>query len=302
MQRVLSTAVAFLSLPALANANDPWTYITWTTDSTGNFQVLNPVIVPGLTLGTANCLDVINHAVVVHDSDGNRVGCGLLTLDASAGSTTAVAEIGAYPGVDVVLVNGTVQVTPITSDGASAISFSASLQNAFADTSSLSSNGFGANQQGGVHIHTGTTCDDANLVGAHHYQQTYSVPTLTGPDYWTDVKWATDGASCMNPQITSLAVEGLYYDPDTSSGDMDNTDMNVDGHAVVVHDVDGTKVGCGVIGGPLWDDVTYSSDAQGRTAQIIYVEGFTLTDSYADTGAYLNANGECMLSEFCVAC
>lgn len=85
---------------------------------------------------------------------------------------------------------------------------------------------------GGVHIHTGTSCEDATLVGGHYWDAGVNE---TNPDPWT----ATYGA------VYSSDEHGLAkgsFDLNSGYGLEENN-----GHAVVVHADDGSRVGCGIL-------------------------------------------------------
>jgi Cu/Zn superoxide dismutase len=79
----------------------------------------------------------------------------------------------------------------------------------------------------GVHIHEGTTCDDADAVGGHYFR--------------VDDPWTTEGGAVYNSDGNGEA-EGSYS---VMSGYDTSTD-NV-GHAVVIHSQDGARVSCGIL-------------------------------------------------------
>ena len=275
---LLSSSVA---VSQAADPADPWDSITWTTDSSGAFlQGVPSAEVEGLTVGQATCLDVAGHAVVVHAPNGTRVGCGVLD------STTFVATVGAYPGYDTsqpgaLVVSGTVVVTPELGGG---ILFTGYLNNG---------GGFPASSSGGLHIHTGTSCEAADAVGGHFYSIPYSKPELVPADYWTEVQWATDDAGCFNPQVTALAVPTLYYD---SAATPQADDLNVNGRCAVVHADNGTRIGCGVINDDPWNAVQYATDAAGAYSGSISVPGYSVVElPEDDDGSAINAYGLCAL-------
>ena len=82
---------------------------------------------------------------------------------------------------------------------------------------------------GGFHIHEGTTCDDADLVGPH---------------YWNSDKvidlWTTEGGAVYDtfphgkPKGSFFLYDGFKVE--------DNV-----GHAVVAHAADGARIACGVL-------------------------------------------------------
>jgi len=80
----------------------------------------------------------------------------------------------------------------------------------------------------GVHIHEGTTCDNADEVGGHHF----SVPV----DPWTPAGGTTYDANKRGFAKGSFTL---------TSGD-DTFADNV-GRAVVIHDQDGTRISCGIL-------------------------------------------------------
>ena len=80
----------------------------------------------------------------------------------------------------------------------------------------------------GVHIHEGTTCDDADEVGGHYFS--------VAEDPWTPDGGATYDANnkgFAQGSFTLTSGEDTYAD-------------NVD-HAVVIHDQNGTRISCGIL-------------------------------------------------------
>eukprot|EP00041_Stephanoeca_diplocostata_P039590 m.1637119 g.1637119 ORF g.1637119 m.1637119 type:complete len:2167 (+) comp25481_c0_seq1:68-6568(+) len=86
--------------------------------------------------------------------------------------------------------------------------------------------GLPANSSGGFHIHTGTSCSVASLVGGHYWQP------MSAPDPWNVVMWTSDmhGIGIGNVTVTS----GFGYTENA-------------GHAVVIHANNGTRIGCGTL-------------------------------------------------------
>lgn len=83
----------------------------------------------------------------------------------------------------------------------------------------------------GVHIHTGYTCEDAALVGGHHWNKELLGETPED-DPWNFEKY----------QSTAKGTSTSGFVIDSGLGIADNT-----GRAVVVHAKDGTRVGCGTL-------------------------------------------------------
>jgi ferredoxin len=77
----------------------------------------------------------------------------------------------------------------------------------------------------GLHIHTGITCQDASYVSGHYY-----AGEADGEDPWTTtVASDSSGVSVGNLEVK----DGIDY-------------AGTIGHAVVVHDAAGARIGCGV--------------------------------------------------------
>jgi len=206
---------------------------------------------------------------------------------------TDTALFGPYPGYDAtangaLVVAGVATVANTGTFNDPSISFGASL---------LNGGGFSSGTSGGIHIHTGTTCSDADAVGGHMYQLDYESITISedpNNDPWSNVMWETDSNGCFNPQLDMQEIPLQYYDGNSAPTD---GDYNVNGHAAVVHDSSGNRIACGVINKDPWNNVQYSTNAIGSTAgstgSIVY--GFEISDDSAYTGAYINAKGHAVV-------
>ena len=129
--------------------------------------------------------------------------------------STLYACIGTYPGYTGDLsVSGSVKVTYNNMD----LTFKYDLEGGAADC-----------ERCGIHIHTGTTCDDADLVGGHYWAP------ATAKDPWTTLGVAIYG--------TDESGDGKgSYDLNAGLAIEENV-----GHAVVVHDAAGVPYGCGLL-------------------------------------------------------
>merc|ERR1712166_929291 len=209
---------SYVSGHFFATPVDPWTTTTVTSDgngdTTGKFNV---------NAGLSMC-DVTGHVVVVHSST-ERIACGVCY-------ESCTANIQAYPGT--------------TGGKYSSVAGSVSVSGAPAGvpwarspwlTLSYSLTGVEPGVAAGLHIHTGTTCADADYVAGHFfatdlaYQQIVS-NTATSADPWFQPTSTADQCGA-----TSGKIDTVLTGPQTSEHF---------GHAVVVHDESGARIGCGI--------------------------------------------------------
>lgn len=193
--------------------DDNWTReggAVWATDENGNsissFRLFNGY---GRKRNT-------DHAVVIHDSDGTRAACGILKPN----NFVLSAEIGAYPpydgnsGLKNLSVGGEVKLY-FDADGHFEMHYDlAGLQKRCSDC--------------GVHVHTGTTCENHADVGGHYF-------TDTAGDLWT-----ASGGAVYNSNRKRNA-KGLF-----SLFDGYSFTEHVN-HAVIVHAKGGERIGCGIL-------------------------------------------------------
>ncbi|MFN5999112.1 MAG: superoxide dismutase family protein [Paracoccaceae bacterium] len=80
----------------------------------------------------------------------------------------------------------------------------------------------------GIHIHEGTTCDDADEVGGHYYSVEVD-------------PWTTEGGAVYKSDVNGQATAHF-----TLTSGYDTYNENV-GHAVVIHSQNGTRLSCGIL-------------------------------------------------------
>merc|ERR1711907_296560 len=79
----------------------------------------------------------------------------------------------------------------------------------------------------GIHIHEGTTCDDADAVGGHYYNK-----TSVASDPWPAVTYSTSVDGSATGEVQSIEI---------------GTELDISGRALVVHDSAGVRVACALL-------------------------------------------------------
>merc|ERR1712166_1096922 len=184
-----------------ASPADPWDTRTLVTDGAGTATGTIAGVHSGISAASS-----VGHAIVVHDGE-NRIACGVCV-------PTCTATMAPYPGyAGSVNLAGTVKATATGMDH-------------FSSTIDLDYQLTGAEPsvQGGIHIHTGTTCADASLVSGHYF--------ATASDPWSTTTYQTDGYGAVTGTIAGVAA-GLGFNA-------------IVDHTIVVHDSAGARIGCGV--------------------------------------------------------
>ncbi|MFM2483816.1 superoxide dismutase family protein [Celerinatantimonas yamalensis] len=138
---------------------------------------------------------------------GASLLASILSFGASAQSLHA--KIGAYPG------------TKTTVTGAVTVNFDQQDL-----TVKYNLKGLNPVRNGGLHIHVGTSCKNADKVGGHYF-----APKSMG-DYWKSGQWVSDTKGRAKGSFR--LVSGLAYK------------ANI-GHAIVVHNASGARIGCGIL-------------------------------------------------------
>ena len=234
---------------------DPWTVVKYTADQYGVAEV--SLTIKDFTLMGRN--PVMGRAVVVHDSEGVRVGCGV--IEPTFGEVVTFDTYPGYTGAS--RVKGQLIVS-MTSSGSLTIEGTVA--------------GLPASQTGGWHVHTGASCsstaaDAAYATGGHYY------PGMA-TDPWDAITYTADtrGAAKI---VTSLPGFSLYES------------NPVIGHAVVVHDpasMGSTRSGCGLVGTPNMGIATIVR-YPGATGAIPNRIGGTLRVKYDEPKQMLSIDG-----------
>jgi len=81
----------------------------------------------------------------------------------------------------------------------------------------------------GIHIHEGKVCDDYDEIGFHYWRP------MSADDPWGDIRYQSNSKGTT--QMTIIIPDGNGYTMEEN-----------DGHAVVMHDADGNRISCGILG------------------------------------------------------
>jgi len=196
---------------------DPWKDVVYNTDSNGMSN-------DNYKLDSGYDLEINSgHAVVVHDEGGKRIGCGVLSKSKGAAKsckpkkTVLSACISPFPGYAGDLdLHGKVRAV-FKRDK---MQFKFKLE------------GADPNCEGcGIHIHSGTTCDNEAYVGGHYWDDRGG--TIGDP-------WSVSGGTIYN--TTSDGDATGSFPVRSGYGAQANID-----HAVVVHDSENVRYGCGLL-------------------------------------------------------
>lgn len=209
-------------------ADDPWTNIHYTVSAalkrsvtTLGMSIAKRVhINAGITMD-----DALGRAVVIHDIDGTRIACGiLLSKDQLDKAPLQVKSFMPYPGYTGPLrVIGSMHIATMENVQYLSWDFHGGDHNCGITTYP---NGRVSNDCG-VHIHVGRTCDVADEVGGHYYH--------TSVDPWTHVHYSSYGGKAISSSdrveamLSAFGISGII------------------GRAVVVHDLEGKRIACGLI-------------------------------------------------------
>jgi Cu/Zn superoxide dismutase len=159
--------------------------------------------------------------------NGTRIACGVLKAsDPRKANKALKAPLGAYPGY----------TGPLKPAGMATVYF----LDGGAFRFYINLRGVEQNcLECGVHIHTGTTCSDAALVGGHYWNK-----AILGANT-TDDPWTADYGAFYTSNYYGKATRYFYLDQGYGYED-------TVGHAVVIHAKDGTRISCGVLNPKWW--------------------------------------------------
>jgi len=161
-----------------------------------------------------DCDENLGKAVAIYDASEEMIGCG--ELGPQPDTNVLKADMGPYPGYE----------GDLSPDGSVTVTFFADDTFSFDyDVKGLRENVEGA----GIHIHAGLSCDSHEEVLGHGWNTEVVRDLWTmsgGAIYSTDKKGTADG---MFHLYNGFKIEENVH------------------HALVIHDADGTRVGCGVL-------------------------------------------------------
>ena len=180
---------------------DPWLTIEYTSDASGVAEV--SLTIPGFSLNGE--MPVLGRALVVHASQGARVGCGLIVPQLGK-----VARIGTYPDY-----SGATTIKGL-------LSFAESSSGGLAIEGTLT--GLEQSVSGGYHVHAGYSCDKKEGVFGHYY--------TGGSDPWLSVKYSSDPTGVA--QLSHVEAGFSLTTMDAQA---------VFGRTFVVHETGGARAG-----------------------------------------------------------
>jgi len=195
-------------------AADPWSPVVYTPDASGASVSAGNLITIGHSLS-----DVMGRAIVVHDHTGGRVACGIIQ---PTGRLLPTAIMGNYPGY-----SGALHLTGSVSVDESGNDLHLSWHLGGLEATLCASPPTGVGNACGIHIHSGSTCDDSSAVGGHYYHEDMAA------DPWSPVVYTPDALGDSTSSGYTIAIGHSLSD--------------VRGRAIVVHDHTGGRVACGII-------------------------------------------------------
>jgi len=199
-------------------SSDPWTSVVY---SASNGRVV-------VDFGTS--VDAVNNRVLVlHNSQGDRVTCAQISTGIPVQSTVTVSDLGAYPGSSETAYTGTVIVSMVDSKvtlGYTGLTGDSGCDDGPSD----------AGNSCGIHIHSGTSCEDSSLPGGHYHGGSVS------SDPWTDVVYkGASGTVTVDvgttPADTISRVLVLHNEAGARITCMEISSGNVDSGSVTISDL-----------------------------------------------------------------
>jgi hypothetical protein len=153
-----------------------------------------------------------------------------------------VAELGPYFDTAISPYDPQVAGTVVVTEGANNTKATLTLTYHFTSASAMTGT------TGGIHIHVGTSCGVS--AGGHYFDDTET----SDDDSWNPVKWTASAATGPFSGVTGPVYSG--YDMGENEG-----------HVVVVHNANGTKIACGKL-----------TNGQGHFAKLGNYPGYTPAD------------------------
>lgn len=183
---------------------DPWSSIGYSSSSAAGSAAFKFDV-------TTSDTSISGKPFIIHNKAGGRVACGIVyevTTGVTEASLTNLSSAGVSGSVTLV-VNGSM----ITGAG-SASGLEASLSET---TNCTAKNGCG------VHVHSGSGCEDNTTQGGHYY---------SGTDPWATIRYPITNASGAASFVFAVTSPSA---------------TTVQGKAFIVHDNAGDRVACGIL-------------------------------------------------------
>lgn len=163
---------------------------------------------------------VANAAGSLETLDDDAVAFTFGFNDAAVGAEVLTSTFGRYPGSSAEPPAGKVSVSDnIGQDGAGSITIHYEITSGLADDAT----------SGGLHIHTGTDCNDALSVGTHYWRSVDGASTAADP-------WLVGKFTASNGAAKGSFTLNTGYNFDANRG-----------HVVVLHDQKSNRIACGVL-------------------------------------------------------
>jgi hypothetical protein len=200
-------------------SDDPWATVHYKTQKHDSSKASNVKVLTGLTN-----YEVLNHVVIVHDSTGAKVACGVIIPP-----KLAVPAFTPYVGYEGNLeVSGGVYIYGTGVGDSAGEDLDWNLRGVDPRCSK------GANSEYsnscGIHIHEGISClEDA---GGHYWDK----------DAITDDPWANVGYRAV--KWSSSLVYAWHAGRSVTTG-LENSEVN--GHTMIVHNYEGGRAACGIL-------------------------------------------------------
>ncbi len=133
----------------------------------------------------------------------------------------------------------------------------------------------------GIHIHEGVSCESSDKVKGHYWSNN----VLGNGDPWANITYTTNEAGLSGGSV--ILAGGNGYSADEN-----------DGHSIVIHDLNGTKIGCGILeksisGGS--ENVSVASSVSQQETMTGEADNSMLSaqiDTFPRTNSSLNPNGD----------
>jgi len=195
--------------------DDPWATVTY--NSFGLWTLGTAKVITGLTN-----YQVLNHTMIVHDSTGARIACGII-IPAML-QVPAMTPYFSYTGNLKVSGGADVYGFGVTNTAGQYLKWS------FTGVDPQCKNGASNTPNScGVHIHQGMNCS-GNALG-HYWNK-----TTFGTDPWATVNYKADMS--WNGKFVTVSHDAVVTG-------FENTIVN--GHTMIVHDYTGGRISCGII-------------------------------------------------------